>query len=68
MDTNLLFASLLFGLIGTAMVMYGKKAGRPIPLLAGAALIAVPYFIPNLIVLLIVCTGVSAVPWFLRNA
>ena len=68
MDTNLLFASLLFGLIGTGMLMYGKKAGRPAPLFAGVALMAVPYFIPNLIVLLIVCTGVSAVPWFLRNA
>jgi len=67
MDTNLLFASLLFGLIGTGMLMYGKKAGRPVPLFAGVALMAVPYFIPNLIVLLIVCTGVTAVPWFLRN-
>ena len=68
MDTNLLFVSLLFGLIGTGMLMYGKNAGRPIPLFAGVALITVPYFIPNLIVLLIVCTGLSALPWFLRHA
>ena len=68
MDTNILFVSLLFGLVGTGMLMYGKKAGRPVPLLAGVALVIVPYFIPNLIVLLIVCTGVTSVPWFLRNA
>ena len=68
MDSNLLLASFLFGLIGMGMLMYGKKAGRPIPLLAGIALIAVPYFIPNLIVMLIVCCAVSAIPWLLRSA
>ena len=67
MDTNLLMASLLFGSIGAGMLMYGKKAGRPMPLFAGLALVITPYFIPNLIALLIVCTLITALPLVLRN-
>jgi hypothetical protein len=68
MDTNLLMASLLFGGIGAGMLMYGKKAGRPVPLFAGVALCAVPYFIPNFIALMIVCSLITVLPWVLRNA
>ena len=50
------------------MFMYGKKAGRLVPLLAGVALVVVPYFVPNLIAMTIVCTLLCAVPWFLRTA
>ena len=32
MDGNLLMASLFFGAIGMGMLMYGKKAGRMVPL------------------------------------
>jgi hypothetical protein len=67
-DSNLLIVSLLFGSIGVGLLMYGKKAGRPVPLIAGLALVAVPYFIPNMIALLIVCTLLTALPWVLRNA
>lgn len=68
MDNNLLMASFFFGLIGTGLFMYGKKSGRPVPLLAGLALIAIPYFIPNLIVLTLVCIALCALPWLLRAA
>lgn len=68
MDTNNLMASFFFGLIGTGLFMYGKKAGRPVPLIAGLALILIPYFIPNLIVLTIVCTALCALPWLIRTA
>ena len=68
MDTNLLMASLLFGSIGAGMLMYGKKAGRPVPMIAGLALMLIPYFIPNLVILSIVCCGLTALPWVLRHA
>jgi len=68
MDSNLFIASFFFGLVGMGFFMYGKKAGRPVPLLAGLALMAVPYFIPNLIALLLVCTALTITPWFLRHA
>lgn len=68
MDINLIMVSLLFGSVGMAMCMYGKKSGRMVPLGIGAALMIVPYFISNLIVLLLVCCGLTAVPWFTRNS
>ena len=68
MDSNLLMLSLLFGSIGMGMMMYGKKAGRMVPMGAGLGLMVIPYCIPNAIALLIVCCIITAVPWFLRNA
>jgi len=68
MDTGVLILSFLFGLIGMAMFTYGWKMGRMVPLGAGAALMLVTYFIPNVIVLLIVCCALTAAPWVLREA
>ena len=68
MDSTSLMLSFLFGLIGMGMFAYGKKAGRLVPLGAGAALMAVPYFIPNVAILLVVCCGITSLPWVLRHA
>jgi hypothetical protein len=68
MDDNLLIVSMLFGTIGLGMLMYGKKAGRLVPLIAGLALMTIPYFIPNLLILSIVCAALTAAPWVLRQA
>ena len=67
MDTTTLLLSLLFGSIGAGMFMYGKKAGRLVPLGAGAALVAIPYFIPNVIAMTLVCLLLTALPWLLRH-
>ena len=63
MDYGLLITSFAFGLVGMGMFMYGRKAGRPVPLGTGMALMSVPYF-----VLLAVCCALTAVPWLLRDA
>ena len=68
MDTTVLMLSLLFGALGMGFLMYGKKAGRPVPMIAGLALMLIPYFIPNLVILSIVCCGLTALPWVLRHA
>jgi hypothetical protein len=68
MDPTLLMLSLLFGCIGMGLFMYGKKAGRPVPLLTGVALMVMPYFIPSAAILLLVCCALTAVPWLLRHA
>jgi hypothetical protein len=67
MDMNLVMVSVVLGIIGMGMFMYGKKAGRMVPLGAGAGLMVVPYFIPNLVVLLIVGVGLMAVPWVVKE-
>jgi hypothetical protein len=67
MDSGVLMVSFLFGLIGTGMFTYGWKMGRMVPLGSGLALMVVTYFIPNVLVLTIVCCALAAVPWVLRE-
>jgi hypothetical protein len=68
MDTTSIMISVLFGIVGMGMFMYGKKAGRMVPLGAGVGLMVVPYFIPNVIILSLVCCGLTASPWILRDS
>jgi hypothetical protein len=68
MDSTSLMASFAFGMVGMGMFMYGKKAARPIPMAAGAGLIVLPYFITHLVVMIVVCGAITAVPWLLRDA
>jgi hypothetical protein len=67
MDTNTILLSLLFGAVGMAFLMYGKKMAALVPMLAGVALIVVPYFISNLIILALVGLALTAVPFVLRT-
>jgi hypothetical protein len=68
MDTTTLMVSLLFGALGMGFFMFGKKEGRMVPLFVGVALMVVPYFIANVIVLLIACALLTAVPFVVREA
>ena len=56
----------LFGSVGLAYFVYGKKQQRFIPLLCGIALMAFPYFISNTVLLVVVGLMLSAVPYFFR--
>jgi len=60
--------SFLFGTVGMGFLMYGKKAGQPLPACVGLALMICPYFIPHAGILLLVCLALTAVPFLLRNA
>ena len=56
----------VFGSIGLAYFVYGKKQRRFVPLLCGIALMAFPYFISNTVLLVVVGLVLSAVPYFFR--
>ena len=62
-----LIVSLLFGMVGMGMFMYGRKAGRFVPLVAGGLLMVVPYFLPNWIAQVVVCTALTATPWVVQE-
>jgi hypothetical protein len=68
MDTTSLMLSVLFGALGMGFLVYGKKAARLVPVIVGLALMVLPYFIPNTVILLIVCIALTAVPFLLRDA
>jgi hypothetical protein len=59
-----LFLGLLFGSIGLALFIYGKKQGAFVPLLCGMVLMAVPYFISNAWLLFFVGAALVAIPYF----
>jgi hypothetical protein len=68
MDESHLWVSLVFGAIGAGMFLYGKKAGRMVPLGAGLGLLIVPYFIPNVIAMTVVGLVMGALPWIVRES
>ena len=59
-----LLGGVVFGSVGLAYFVYGKKQQRFVPLLCGIALMAFPYFISNTVLLVVVGLVLSAVPYF----
>lgn len=67
MDMTSVTFSLLFGAVGMAFMMYGKKMAAFVPIGAGLGLMLVPYFISNLIALTIVGLVLMAVPFVVKT-
>jgi hypothetical protein len=68
MDGNLLLVSFLFGMVGMALFTYGKKAQRVSHIAAGIGLMTIPYFISNLLLMVVICCAITAVPWVWKEA
>jgi hypothetical protein len=68
LDPTYLLVSLLFGMVGMALFMYGKKAQRIPHLMAGVALMTCPYFITNVIAMMSVCIVVAVMPFVLPQS
>lgn len=66
MDTAALLWGLLFGSIGLGFFIYGKNQKALVPALCGIALMAFPYFVSS--ILLLVCIGLElmAIPFFVK--
>jgi len=56
----------VFGAVGLAYFVYGKKQQRFIPLLCGIGLMAFPYFMSNTVLLVVVGLVLSVIPYFFR--
>jgi len=57
---------LLFGSIGIGFLIYGRKQGAVVPLVCGLALMIVPYFVSDTILLITVGIMLIAIPYFVR--
>ena len=57
---------LLFGSIGLAYFMYGKKQKRGVPFASGIGLMVFPYFVSNSYLVVIIGMVLIALPYFLR--
>ncbi|HEX8915695.1 MAG TPA: hypothetical protein VF796_25300 [Humisphaera sp.] len=66
MDPVALMLELLAGTVGMGMLMYGKSTQKLVPIGSGLALMVVPYFIGNLVVMTIVCSALAGLPFVFR--
>ena len=67
MDTTSLMLSVLFGSIGMGLFAFGKKQGLPLHLVAGLALMVLPYFLPNPLAMTGVAVLFTAGPFLLPH-
>ncbi len=67
MNAWFLLVTVVAGAFGVGYFVYGKKQAEAVPLLAGAALCVVPYFIDSLLVLILVCAALLAAPFLFRS-
>jgi hypothetical protein len=56
----------VFGAVGLAYFVYGKKQQRFVPLLCGIGLMAFPYFMSSTVLLVVVGLALSVIPYFFR--
>jgi len=57
---------MLFGAVGFGFFIYGRKQKAVVPFIVGIALFIIPYFIPNVYMLVIAGAVLVALPYFVR--
>ena len=65
-STSTLIMGVIFGAIGLGFFIYGKKQKAIIPLFCGIVLMILPYFIPNMYILILSGIIIAAIPYFIR--
>ena len=61
-----LMMGVLFGSIGLGFFVYGKKQKAVIPFVNGIGLMALPYIISNIYILILLCIGLVFLPYFIK--
>ena len=56
----------IFGSIGLGFFVYGKKQKTIVPILCGIGLMAIPYLISNLYILVLAGIVLAALPFFVK--
>jgi len=65
-STSLLFLGLLFGSVGLGYCVYGRRQHALVPFVCGVLLMAVPYFVFNVVALVAAGVVLAALPFFVR--
>ncbi len=66
MDATTLFAGVILGSIGLGFIAYGRKQKNPIALVSGVALCGMPYFLSNLLLLILASIVAIALPFVIK--
>ncbi len=64
MNMDTLWASMLWGAVGSGFAIYGKKQSRPVPLVGGLVMIGATYFCESTLVMSIVGVALIAGIWW----
>ncbi len=67
MSTGWLLWGVFFSAAGLGYFVYGRRQQAIIPLVCGLVLMIYPYFITNLLVLVLIGALLMLLPWFARN-
>lgn len=67
MNLDTLWASMLWGAAGSGFALYGRKQGRPVPLIGGLAMIGATYFCETALVMSVVGGALTAGIWWLTK-
>ena len=62
-----LFGSLMFGVIGLAAFLYGKRSVLIVPMVLGLALMGFPYFVFDTWLLYAIGFALTATCWYFRH-
>ena len=65
MDASTLIVSLLVGLVGFALFVYGKKQRRMPHMGVGVVLMVYPYFVSGVLLNIAIFAGLIGLLWFL---
>jgi len=66
LNASVLFWNIVFGSVGFGFFIYGKKQGRAVPMVCGLALMIFPYFVSNLIIVVVIGFALIAFTYFVR--
>jgi len=59
-NTNTLFASLIWGSVGVACFIYGKKQSAWVPMAGGVMIVGVSYFASSALAMSLICALIIA--------
>lgn len=65
-EYGLLWA-VIFGSIGIAFFVYGRRQRAVVPLICGVALVILPYLVSDTLLLVVAGVALIALPYFYRN-
>lgn len=69
LDSNFLFASLLWGSVGSGYSIYGWKQRKPVPLAGGVAMMGISYLVNSASLMSLLCLAVAVgIYWVPRRA
>lgn len=64
MNTDTLWASMLWGAVGSGFAIYGKKQSRVVPMVGGLAMIGATYFCETALVMSLVSSALIVGIWW----